>query len=135
MAHVETKTLLTKLPDRSHKIRQPTQQDKDTDHDAIAGNKKGDQKGLETADRRRKGVPGSVPDTCTWRNRWNSIEGFLLAAVNVAGFFNTVPSVSPGASVGDATWDAVSLSVICFKPFLVTPFVACDRVMVSVFVL
>ena len=55
------KTLFTKLPDRSHKIRQPTRQDKDTDHGAIAGDKKGDQKGLETADRRRKGVPGSVP--------------------------------------------------------------------------
>ena len=62
-------------------------------------------------------------------------EGFLFAAVNVAGSFNTVPSVSPGASVGDATWDALSSSVSCFEPFLVTLFVACDRAMVSVFVL
>ena len=37
----------------------------DTDHGAIAGDKKGDQKGLETADRRRKGVPGSVPENPT----------------------------------------------------------------------
>ena len=68
------KTLLTKHPDRSNKIRQPTRQDKDTDHGAIAEDEKGDQKGLETADRRRKGVPGSVPDKITvpensaWRN-------------------------------------------------------------------
>ena len=59
------KTLLTKLPDRSHKIRQLTRQDKETDHGAIAEDEKGDQKGLETADRKRKGVPGSVPDKIT----------------------------------------------------------------------
>ena len=35
---------------------------------------------------------------------------------------------------GDATWDALSSSVSCFEPFLVTLFVFCDRAMVSVFV-
>ena len=44
------------------------------------------------------------------------------------------PSLS-GGIVGDATWDALSLSVSCFEPFLVTLFVACNRAMVSVFVL
>ena len=40
-----------------------------------------------------------------------------------------------GDLVGDATWDALSSSVSCFEPFLVTLFVFCDRAMVSVFVL
>ena len=43
--------------------------------------------------------------------------------------------VGDGDLIGDATWDALSLSVSCFEPFLVTLFVACDRAMVSVFVL
>ena len=37
--------------------------------------------------------------------------------------------------IGDATWDALSLSVSCFEPFLVTLFFFCDRAMVAVFVL
>ena len=64
-----------------------------------------------------------------------------MIAVNVAGSLIIVPSISPGGSfgdaalVGDATWDALSSSVSCFDPFLVTLFVACDRAMVNVFVL
>ena len=58
-----------------------------------------------------------------------------MAAVNVSGSFNTVASVSPGASVGDATWDALSSSVSCFEPLLVILRVACNRAMVNVFVL
>ena len=52
-----------------------------------------------------------------------------------------VASISPGGIVGDgdlvgdATWDALSSSISCFEPFLVTLFVACDRAMVSVFLL
>ena len=64
-----------------------------------------------------------------------NVEDFLSAAVNVAGYFNTVPSVSPDASVGDATWDALSSSVSCFEPFLVILWVACNCAMVNVFVL
>ena len=64
-----------------------------------------------------------------------------MAAVNVAGSLIIVASISPGrivgdgALVGDATWDALSSSVSCFEPFLVTLFVACDHAMVNVFVL
>ena len=64
-----------------------------------------------------------------------------MAAVNVAGSLIIAASISPGgivgdgALVGDATWDALSSSVSCFDPFLVTLFVACDQAMVSVFVL
>ena len=43
--------------------------------------------------------------------------------------------VGDGDLIGDATWDALSSSVSCFEPFLVTLFVACNRAMVSVFVL
>ena len=42
---------------------QPTRQDKDIEHGANTGDEKDYQKGLEPADRRRKGVPGSVPLT------------------------------------------------------------------------
>ena len=65
----------------------------------------------------------------------------LSASVNIAGSLIIVASILPGRFVGDgdlvgdATWDALSSSVSCFKPFLVTLFVACDRSMVSVFVL
>ena len=69
--HKTSKTLLTKHPDRSHKIRQPTRQDKDTDHGAIAEDEKGDQKGLKTA------------------------------SVNVAGYLIIGSSISPGGIVGD----------------------------------
>ena len=72
--------------------------------------------------------------TCSLSGVQN-VEDFLSAAVNVSGSFNNVPSVSPGASVGDATWDALALSFSCFEPFLVILRVACDRAMVSVFVL
>ena len=64
-----------------------------------------------------------------------NVEDFLSAAVNVARSLHTVSSVFPGASVGDATWDALSSSVSCFEPFLVILQVACDRAMVNVFVL
>ena len=53
----------------------------------------------------------------------------------------SVSSISPGGIVGDgdligeATWDALSSSVSCFEPFLVTLFVFCDRATVSFFVL
>ena len=65
----------------------------------------------------------------------------LPASVNIAGSLVIVASTSPGGIVGDgdlvgdATWDALSSSVRYFEPFLVTLFVACDRAMVSVFVL
>ena len=54
----------------------------------------------------------------------------LLSSASLSGEI-----VGDGDLIGDATWDALSLSVSCFKPFLVTLFVACDRAMVSVFVL
>ena len=70
-----------------------------------------------------------------------------MAAVNIAGSLIIDPSILPGGIVGDgalvedatlvgdATWDALSSSVSCFDPFLVTLFVACDRAMVNVIVL
>ena len=64
-----------------------------------------------------------------------NVEGFLSAAINFAGSFITVLSVLPGASVGDATWDALPSSVSCFELFLVILQVACNRAMVDVFVL
>ena len=62
-----------------------------------------------------------------------NVEDYLLAAVNVAKYFNTVPFVLPGASVRDATWDALSSSVSCFEPFLFILWVACNRAMFKVF--
>ena len=59
------KTLLTKLPDRSHKIDSPLENTKTLTMALLQKTKKGDQRGLETADRQRKGVPGSVPDKIT----------------------------------------------------------------------
>ena len=64
----------------------------------------------------------------------------LPGYVNVAGSLVIFASiflggiVGDGDLIGDATWDALSSSVSCFEPFLVTLFVTCDRAMVSVFV-
>ena len=72
---------------------------------------------------------------CIFSGVLENSRDYLLASFNVAGSLNIVSSVSPGASVGDATWDALSSSVSCFEPFLVILWVACNHAMVNVFVL